>query len=213
MEISWLGHACVRVRTRRAAVVMDPADRSAGFDMGRPTADIVTVSRRDCPRHAHAGGVRGDPVVIDGPGEYEIAGVQVFGVPSPLPPAEGEPPEASRNTAFLLEAEGLRVAHLGGGCSPPAGEDAELLSNAAILIVAIGGAAADPAAAARAVRDLEPTVAIPVGYAGTDGEAALAAFLDACGRTAEEPQPRYGVQARSLGDQPRAVLLEPRRAS
>ena len=212
MEISWLGHACVRVRTRRAAVVMDPADRSAGFDMGRPTADIVTVSRRDCPRHAHAGGVRGDPVVIDGPGEYEIAGVQVFGVPSNLPAAEDEPPEASRNTAFLLEAEGLRVAHLGGGSAPPAGVDAEPFGNAAILIVAISGDG-DPETAARAVRDLEPAVAIPVGYAGADGDAALAAFLGACGRTAEEPQPRYGVQARSLGDQPRAVLLEPRGAA
>ena len=36
VEISWLGHACVRVRTRRAAAVMDPADRSSGFAMGRP---------------------------------------------------------------------------------------------------------------------------------------------------------------------------------
>ena len=60
------------------------------------------------------------------------------------------------------------------------------------------------------MRDLEPAVAIPVGYAGADGEAALAAFLGACGRTAEEPQPRYGVQARGPGDRPRAVLLEPR---
>ena len=216
MEISWLGHACVRVRTRRAAVVMDPADRSAGFDMGRPTADIVTVSRRGHPHHAHVDGVRGDRVVIDGPGEYEIGGVQVFGVASPLPREGDEPPEAARNTAFLLEAEGLRVAHLGGGCAPPPAE-AELLSNAHILIVAIGGVAADPAAAARTVRDLEPTVVIPVGYDAADGagggeggRGALGAFLEASGRAAEEPQPRFGAQARSLGDQQRAVLLEPR---
>ena len=100
MDISWLGHACVRVRTRRAAVVMDPADRSAGFTMGRPSAGIVTVGRRGHPHHSHSAGVRGGPVVLDGPGEYEIAGVQVFGVPGRLPAAEGEPPEASRNTAF-----------------------------------------------------------------------------------------------------------------
>ena len=217
MEISWLGHACVRVRTRRAAVVMDPADRSAGFDMGRPAADIVTVSRRGHPHHAHVAGVRGDRVVIDGPGEYEIGGVQVYGVASPLPRAGDEPLEAARNTAFLLEAEGLRVAHLGGGCSPPP-DEAELLSNADILIVAIGGGAADPAAAARTVRDLEPTVVIPVGYGaapegGEGGQSPLGAFLEASGRAAEEPLPRFGAQARSLGDQQRAVLLEPRRAS
>ena len=171
----------------------------------------MTVSRRGHPHHAHAAGVRGGPVVIDGPGEYEIAGVQVFGVPGNLPAAGGDPPEASRNTAFLLEAEGLRVAHLGGGSSPPAGGDAGPFGNAAVLIVAIGGG--DPETAGRAVRDLEPAVAIPVGYAGADGEAALAAFLGACGRTAEEPQPRYGVPARGPGDQARAVLLESRGAA
>ena len=107
--------------------------------MGRPAAGIVTVSRRGHPHHSHAAGVRGDPVVLDGPGEYEIAGVQVFGVPGRLPATGGEPPEASRNTAFPLEAGGLRAAHLGGGSSPPAGGDAGPFGGTAVLIVAIGG--------------------------------------------------------------------------
>ena len=217
MDISWLGHACVRLRTRQAAVVMDPASKSAGFDMGRPSADIVTISRQH-PHHAHAAGVRGQPIVIDGPGEYEIEGVQLFGLPSPLPPQpNGEngvvPP---RNTAFLIEAEGLHVAHLGGGCAPPSAGEAELLSNLDILIVPIDGdEAVEPAQAARTVRDLEPTIVIPVSYPGPNASgaegAALQAFLDATGLSAEDSQPKLSIRSRQLGEQ-RIVLLEASRA-
>ena len=139
--------------------------------MGRPAADIVTVSRHH-PHHDHTAGVRGRPIVIDGPGEYEIRGVQLFGLSSPLPRAPGEngeqsegPPE--RNTAFLVEAEGLHIAHLGGGSVLPGAEGAELLSNVDILIVAIDGdEAIDPEAAARTVRNLEPKIVIPVSLPG-----------------------------------------------
>ena len=213
MDITWLGHACVRIRTRQAAVVMDPAHKSAGFDMGRPTADIVTISRHH-PHHDHAAGVRGQPIVIDGPGEYEIEGVQLFGLASPLPAENGHGPE--RNTAFLLEADDLHVAHLGGGCAPPSAEDAELLSNVDILIVAIDGEeAADPATAARTVRDLEPMITIPVSYPGPKAggeQTALRAFLDASGLSAEDPQPKLSLRPRQLGEQQRIVLLEASKA-
>ena len=193
---------------------MDPASKSAGFDMGRPTADIVTISRQH-PHHAHAAGVRGQPIVIDGPGEYEIEGVQLFGLSSPLPAQNGEAPE--RNTAFLVEADGLHVAHLGGGCTPPSAEEAELLSNLDILIVPIDGdEAVEPVQAARTVRDLEPKIAIPVSYPGPQarGEAsdALKAFLDAMGLSAEESQPKLSIRTRQLGDEQRIVLLIASRA-
>ena len=112
MDISWLGHACVRLRALQTTVIMDPCDRSTGIDIGRPTADMVTVSSPH-PLHAHTRGVRGDFATIDGPGEYEVKGVHIIGVATFLePPAEGVP--AKRNTAYVVEAEELRVAHLGG---------------------------------------------------------------------------------------------------
>ncbi len=208
MDINWLGHACVRLRTRQAAVVMDPASREAGFDMGRPTADIVTISRHH-PHHGHAGGVRGQPIIIDGPGEYEIEGVQLFGLPSPLPREGGD----ERNTAYVVEADGLHVAHLGSGCAPPREDEAGLFSNIDILIVAIGGdEAVAPERAARTVRDLEPAIVIPVGYEGpaADGQqpALLRAFLDATGLSAGEPEARLSIRPRQLGDEQRVVLLE-----
>lgn len=211
MDVNWLGHACVRLRTRQAAVVMDPASRDAGFDMGRPGADIVTISRHH-PHHSHATGVRGQPIIIDGPGEYEIEGVQLFGLPSPLPRDGGDAP-SERNTAYVVEAEGLHVAHLGSGCTPPREDEAGLFSNIDILIVPIGGdESVAPERAARTVRDLEPTIVIPVGYDGpaAEGEqpAALRAFLDATGLSGGEPLARLSIRPRGLGEEQRVVLLE-----
>ena len=209
MEITWLGHVCVRIRTKQATVLMDPYQRSGGLDMGRPTADIVTVSH-DHPMHAHVAGVKGEPLVIAGPGEYEVQGVQILGVATWLRPAEEGAP-AGRNIAFLLEAEGLHVAQLGGIGAQPAAEQAELLANADILILPIGEGTLEPEQAARTIRMLEPAVVIPIGYR-TDGDPdpRLAAFLAAVGIEPEAPVAKFAVQGRSLGESQRVVLLDAR---
>lgn len=212
MDISWLGHACVRVRTQHGAVVMDPCDKQSGFDMGRPTADIVTVSHAD-PHHSYVGGVRGDPVHITGPGEYEISGVQIIGIATHLRPAtEGVPPE--RNVAYMLEAEDLSLAHLGGLGTPLTAEQTEQLSNVDIVMLPIGGGATlDPEQAARVVRDLDPSVVIPLHYPtqSPDGEdGPLKAFISSLGVEPGEPVRRVSIQRRGLGEGLRLVLLEPR---
>ncbi len=205
MDISWLGHACVRVRTRQAALLMDPYQREGSLDMGRPNADIVTVSHDD-ERHGHIAGVRGTPLVIQGPGEYEVQGVQIIGLPTSL---LGTPrDQRDRNTAFLIEAEGLHLAQLGAIGGPPTEKEAEMLSNADILVVPIGehGLSADDAA--RTVRMLEPAITIPVGYGSASDDPALKAFLTAAGIESEAAVARFSIQPRGVGETQRIVLLD-----
>ncbi len=213
MDISWLGHACIRVRTQQTTVIMDPVDRTAGFDMGRPAAEVITVSNPH-PYHSNVRGVRGDPLTIEGPGEYESRGVQITGIATYLTaPAEGA--KAARNTAFVIESEELRLAHLGGLGAPLTAEQSEQLSNIDILILPIGGGATiDAATAARTVRALEPSVVIPVHYplegegGGPDGP--LARFVAAVGAAPQQAQPRVTLQRRSLTETLQVLLLEPR---
>lgn len=213
MDISWLGHACIRIRAQHTAVVMDPCDKATGFDMSRPTADVVTISNPH-PHHSNVRGVRGDPLRLDGPGEYEIKGVQITGVATYLKPAvEGQPSE--RNTAYLVEAEDLRLAHLGGLGAPLTAEQSEQFANVDILVVPIGGESAfDAEAAARTVRALEPKVVIPVHYEvngrGSGGNGALKSFITSVGVEPEPPEPRTSIHRRGFGDTLRLVLLEPR---
>lgn len=214
MDITWLGHAAVRVRTRQAAVVMDPTDRSDGIDMARPGGDIATISRPDQQHHNHVKGIKGDPVVVDGPGEYEILGVQIEGVRALWPTPEGEEdavPEAT--TLYVCQAEELRFAHLGGLGQPPTPAQSEALSGVDILILPIalpGGLA--PEAAARVARAIEPKMVIPVGYLpdANGNSEELKVFLEAIGTEPEEAVSRLTVNRRNLGDTRRIALLESR---
>src|SRR5436309_7951745 len=100
MEITWLGHSCIRLRAKEATLVADPCAKSTGYSIGRPTADLVTVSV-DEPGHNFVGGVAGSPRVIEGPGEFEVAGASVVGVTTGrLPGSDG-----SRNVVYVVELE------------------------------------------------------------------------------------------------------------
>ena len=79
MEITWLGHSCFRLRGKQVTILTDPFPPELGYTLGKVTPQIVTVS------HSHAGhsyvkGVPGEPIVIRGPGEYEIGGILTIGV-------------------------------------------------------------------------------------------------------------------------------------
>ncbi|MDA0269708.1 MAG: MBL fold metallo-hydrolase [Chloroflexi bacterium] len=211
MDLTWLGYAATRMRTRNAAVVMDPYDKTVGGTMGRPDAHIITSSHDDSMRNgvAAVAPADGDPMHLVGPGEYEIRGVQVEGVRGSLR-GEGDP-AARISTLWLLEAELLRVAHLGGLGAALTAAQLDVLSRADIAIVPI--ALADtlgPEDAAKAIRAMEPSIVIPVGYDPAD-DAPLKAFVRALGGTAEEPVGRFTINSRSFdGETRRIVLLEPR---
>ena len=211
MDLTWLGGAATRMRTRTAAVVMDPYDKSAGGTLGRPDAHIITVSHDDPMRNgiSQVAPAEGDPMVLTGPGEYEIRGVIIEGVRSSLR-GDGEPVDL-RSTLWLFEAEDMRVAHLGGMGAAPSGAAMDVLSVADIVFVPIGlPDTLQGADAAKAVRAMEPSIVIPIGYDPTD-EAALKAFVSAMAATPEEPVSRFTVNKRDVGDETkRLVLLEAR---
>ncbi|PKN82745.1 MAG: hypothetical protein CVU47_01920 [Chloroflexi bacterium HGW-Chloroflexi-9] len=211
MDLTWLGYAATRMRTRTAAVVMDPYTKSIGGTMGRPDAHIITISHDDPMRNGTAGvaPADGEPMILVGPGEYEIRGVQVESVRGWLR-GEGDP-AALASTLWLFEAEQMRVAHLGGLGTPLTTAQLDLLTRADIVIVPI--ALPDtlaPEDAAKAVRAMEPSIVIPVGYEPSD-EAALKTFVRALGGTPEEPVSRFTINSRSFdGETRRIVLLEAR---
>ena len=213
MDITWLGHAAIRMRARDAAVVMDPTDKSDGCDMGRPTAEIVTISHVH-PHHSYVAGVKGEPMVLDGPGEYEITGIHVEGMRASLRPVEGADSPAARGTIFIFEAEELRLAHLGGLGVPLSAQQSEHLANLDVLFIPIDCPESLPAEqAARMARAIEPRIVIPIAYAPpAQGVApALQAFVQTMGLSLEDPVSRATLNRRAIGgDNTRIMLLESR---
>src|SRR2546428_3004984 len=162
MEIVWLGHSCFRIRGREATVVTDPCPPSTGYTIGKPTADIVTVSQRH-DDHSYMKAIASHPVVLDSPGEYEIHGAFLTGIRTHHDSGRGS--ERGENIAFVIEMEDIRICHLGDlGHTPTAGQ-AEDMTGVDVLLVPVGGGSTiDAPKAAEVVSLLEARLVIPMPY-------------------------------------------------
>src|SRR5579871_2653252 len=102
-----MGHSAFRLRGRDVTVVTDPFPPTLGISMGKPSADIVTVSHPS-PNHSYVAGVGNNPRVVRGPGEYEVADVLIAGVATGALPERGV-----TNTAYVVRFDDLAICHLG----------------------------------------------------------------------------------------------------
>lgn len=162
MRLRFLGHSCFKIRTKSATLVCDPYASEVGFSLPPVKADIVTVSH-DHPDHNYVEGVKADPFVITGPGEYEVKEVAIIGIPSFHDAKEGE--ERGANTIYTVAAEDLVLCHLGDLGHALSTKTIEELGDIDVLFVPVGGIfTLDAAQASELVKQLEPRIVIPMHY-------------------------------------------------
>lgn len=210
MDVTWLGHGCFRLRGRSAAVVTDPYPPAIGLKLPKLDADLVTISHEH-ENHSYTQVMR-DAYEIRGPGEYEVAGVSVIGVPTFHDAQKGA--KHGRNTVYLIEIDDVRVCHLGDLGHAFDDAEAEAISAPDVLLVPVGGhTSINAAQAAELVRQLEPRYVVPMHYAipGLKLELdSLDRFLKEMAVTASEPQAKLSVQASSGEYETKVVVLEPK---
>ncbi len=162
MDISWLGHSCFRIKGKQVVIITDPYPPESGYSIGKPEARIVTVSHQH-PFHSYVQGVGGAPRLVAGPGEYEISGVLIIGIPT-FHDAEGGRIRG-KNTVYLMEVDGVTICHLGDLGHALTAEQAEEIDDVDLLLLPVGGVSTINASmAAEAIRQLEPKVVIPMHY-------------------------------------------------
>lgn len=212
MEIVWLGHSCFRIRGREATVVTDPCPPSTGYAIGKPTADIVTLSHRH-EEHAFVKAVAGHPVVLDGPGEYEIHGAFITGIGTYHDSDRGS--ERGPSIVFVVEMEDIKVCHLGDLGHTPTAEQAEEMTGVDVLLVPVGGnSTIDGAKAAEIVSLLEARLVIPMHYQTAASKAKLDPpdrFLKEMGVTAVEPQPKLSITRSTIPHETQVMVLDHKR--
>lgn len=163
MTITWLGQACFKIEGKDTTIVIDPYDASIGLKLPKLTAQIllITHGHRD---HANRAGVSGSPFVIEGPGEYEVRNVFVYGVPGFHDTEQG----ASRGmiTMYAVEFEGLTIAHLSDlGTTELTPEQLDKLEDVDILMIPVGGVyTIDAKGAAKVISQIEPRIVVPMHY-------------------------------------------------
>jgi len=210
LDVTWLGHGCFRLRGRGAAVVTDPYPPAIGLKLSRLDADLVTVSHEH-ENHNYTQVVR-DAYEIRGPGEYEVAGVSVIGVPTYHDAEKGA--KHGRNTVYLIEIDDVRVCHLGDLGHKLDDAEGEAISAPDVLLVPVGGyTAINAVQAAEVVRQLEPRFVVPMHYAIPGLKLQLDSldrFLKEMAVTSSEPQPKLSVQKSSGEYDTKVVVLEPK---
>ena len=152
MDIYWLGHSCFRIKGANATVITDPYSPDLGYSLGKPAANIVTISHGH-PGHSYVAGVGGEPKLVTGPGEYEIAGVLVLGTATFHDGDEGK--TRGKNTIYLMDVDEVSLCHLGDLGHVLTTEQVEEIENVDVLMLPVGGVSTiDASMAAEVVRRL-----------------------------------------------------------
>ena len=137
MKLKWYGHSCFGLTfSNGTTIITDPFDDTTGYPLCTARADAVTSSH-DHFDHNHIASVSGNPVMINTPGAHEINGIKITGTASFHDPEEGK--LRGRNVIFSIEAEGLKLVHLGDLGHMPNEEQLEAIKNADVIMMPIGG--------------------------------------------------------------------------
>ncbi len=208
MEIAWYGHACFRLKADEATVITDPYPEDLGYRLPRARADVVTVSH-DHPNHSYLKGIEEPFKVVQGPGEYEINDVFIYGIPTFHDRQKGR--DRGKNTIYLFEFEDLTVCHLGDLGHVPTQSQVEILSDVDVVLIPVGGHHTISAGqAAEVINLLEPRVVVPMHYKTDLCQIKLdplEKFLTEMGLKEVEPQDLLNATKSRLPSETQVVVL------
>lgn len=157
MKLTWYGHACFLIETAEGSVVFDPYQPGSvpGLTLPPLTADAVVCS------HGHRDHGYAEGVTLSG----REPGFALQSIPCFHDDRHGA--LRGENRIAVLEAEGLRLAHLGDLGHALSSEQLALLGRIDVLLVPVGGFyTIGPEEAAKLVKILRPRLAIPMHYRG-----------------------------------------------
>ncbi len=96
-------------------------------------------------------------------GVHKIWGVRITAIPTFHDPSQGT--ERGRNLVFVIEADGLKVVHLGDLGHLLDREVIAQIGKTDVLMLPVGGFfTIDAEAATRVMNDIKPSVAIPMHF-------------------------------------------------
>ena len=209
MVITWYGQSCFKIQSGETVIFTDPFDKSIGLTPPRGAANIVTVSHQHLD-HNNVAALNGEPLVVEGPGEYETKGVSVKGIFSFHDDKEGK--ERGANTIFMLEVEGIKICHLGDlGQKKLTDEQLEHIDEADILMIPVGGVfTVDAEEAAEIINQIEPRIVIPMHYKIPGLEMKLAGvddFLKEMGAAKKETVDKLTLKKKDLSQDDTQVVV------
>lgn len=203
MEIQFYGANCVRLVTKKAAIVIDDLAGTVA-----KSGDIALYTGQHPLPKADI------KVVIEQPGEYEVSDTSIQGIA-----ARGHMEETGgqANTVFKIIGEDVRVAALGHIYPELNDEQLEALGTIDVLIIPVGGSGytLDAIGALTLIKKIEPKIIIPTHYAdkAVKYEVPQASLEDVLKELSMEPKetvPKLKLKSSELlgGESNQLIILE-----
>ena len=200
MIISYQGVQSFKAQFGDTVLAFDPVSKKSKFKASNFGADIALISLN----HPDMNGVdqvnRGEreAFIVNGPGEYEIQGVFIKGLPS----SSGYGDSEHINTIYTVNFENMNLCFLGAlGSAEIPSETKAGIDGVDILFVPIGGnGVLNSSEAYKFAVSLEPSIIIPMNYPSTgSGQAdALKAFLKEGGDENIKPMEKLTIKKKDL---------------
>jgi len=163
MVITWYGQSCFKIQSGDLIVAIDPFSKDIGLVSPRFRTDILLVTHEHFD-HSYIESLTGEPFIVQGPGEYEAKGVYMHGISTFHDKIQGK--DRGMNTAYKIEIEEINILHLGDfGEGALREETLDIIGDLDVLMIPVGGVyTIDGEEAAKAIRQIEPKIVIPMHY-------------------------------------------------
>ena len=208
MTINWYGEGCFKIVENGVTITTDPVESFTGLSAPRFKTDVIlkTIMNPLSPEDDKPIAQNdGETVVVAGPGEYEVKGIQITGWP--LMKSSGKD---TLRSIFRIKTDDMTVGVLGHLAEFNEPEILEELGDIDVLLIPGGGSPFITAeAAAKLVRQIEPRVVIPCFFKvpGLKRKSDdVAEFLKELGMKSQ-PTEKFSAKHKELGEKMQLVVL------
>ena len=158
MDIQFFGANCIVVNTKQLRITIDDNLSELGLNGPTKAGDVVLFTNHPMMPKVET------KLVIDGPGEYEAAGVSVKGMSVR---AHMDTVDQKTATLYKITTDDLNLVVTGHIYPDLTEEELETIGLVDILCIPIGGNGytLDPTGALNVIKNIEPKLVIPTNYA------------------------------------------------
>lgn len=208
MIITYQGLEFFKVQFGDTIIAFNPISKESKFKAGRFFADIALLSLN----HVDMNGAENlsyngkDPVVISGPGEYEVKDVFIKGFASKSKYGGTD----KINTIYSVTLENINICFLGALSDINLSSDVkEALGDVDILFLPIGDEGVlDAKNAEKLAVEIEPKIIIPMHYGDVGGKDALKKYLKEAGEESVKAIDKLTLKRKDLdGKEGEVVVL------
>lgn len=213
MKIEWMGHACFVITSKDGTIIVtDPYEPNAfggqlAYKPVKVKADIVTISH-DHADHNYTKTLAGSFDVVRDAGIFK--GIKFEAVKVAHDPQGGS--QRGKNTIFIFEVDGIKIAHLGDLGHVLTDEQAAKLKGVDVMLIPVGGFfTIDAKEADAVVAKVAPKIVIPMHVKNKGCKfdiAPIEKFLE--GKKYERKNTTFvELKKEELPNQTQIIVLEP----